>query len=91
MADEFDRGRDLNKADQFAAECRDYATGMRQQADASRQSSAMSGHPYPEHMYNRVAELLELAARRAESGTVLPAETTAPESPPEGDKTKQKR
>lgn len=63
MNDELNPSPDLTDRETVAQLLRDDVQVMRQQANASgSRPSAMAGHPFPEMLYNRIADHLAAAA-----------------------------
>lgn len=78
---EFRPPPDLTDPSAVIAECESMANGMEQQAAASKHTSGMGGHPYPEFFFLRVAEVLKAAASIIKSQEKQPSVPPEPETP----------
>lgn len=76
-------GPDLTDTATLIAQLVDCASGLEQQAAASRGGSAMGGAPYPEQFYRRCAALMLLSAERIRAGKSVPTIPPAPVPPGE--------
>lgn len=79
---------DLSDPVVLAAQLEDFASGVDQQAVASRSGTALAGHPYPEFFFGRVAELMRrgAAALRKLPPSPAPEPTGTPEPPADAPK-----